>query len=153
MIMGYSYFTVLTPSMQGEIPKGSFILVKQTDPQGLKVGDNVTYMQNASATITHKIVDIYEDYGDSGARGFQTQGVNNPSPDKEIVYAKNIVGKVMFSLPRAGAVISYLGTHIYIVFIIFGLCILPPLLLRGLFVKQKRRGLMRENMPHKKMAR
>ena len=31
-ILDYSYFTVLTPSMQDEIPQGSFILVKKADP-------------------------------------------------------------------------------------------------------------------------
>ena len=54
--MGYSYFTVLTSSMQSEIPKDSFILVKQTNPKKLKIGDNITYMRNADTSITHKII-------------------------------------------------------------------------------------------------
>lgn len=134
MFMGYSYFTVLTPSMQNEIPKGSLILVKQTDPNALKIGDNVTYMRDATTSVTHKIIDIYDNYENSGSRGFQTKGVNNINPDKDIVFAKNIVGKVIFVLPKAGIAISYLSENIYIVFIIFGLFVAISFLIRLLFV-------------------
>jgi len=135
MFMGYSYFTVLSPSMQDEIPKGSFILVKKTDPKELKIGDNITFMKDANNSITHKITEIYENYENSGATAFQTKGVNNANPDKDIVYEANIVGKVVFVIPGAGAAISSLRENIYIVFIIFGLCILLSFLLRGLFGK------------------
>ena len=133
--MGYSYFTVLTPSMQDEIPKGSFILVKKTEPQELNTGDNITFMKDANTSVTHKITNIYENYENSGAKGFQTKGVNNADPDKDIVYEANIVGKVIFVIPGMGAAISYLKTNIYIIFIIFGLCILLSFLLRLLFGK------------------
>ena len=135
MFLGYSYFTVLTPSMQDEIPKGSFILVKETDPRELNIGDNITFMKDANTSVTHKIADIYENYENSGARGFQTKGVNNVNPDRDIVYESNIVGKVILVIPAAGAVISYLRAHIYIVFIIFGLCVILSFLLRGLFTR------------------
>jgi len=133
MFMGYSYFTVLTPSMQNEIPKGSFILVKETKSQDLNIGDNITFMKDANNSVTHKIVDIYENYENSGARGFQTKGVNNLNPDKNIVYEANVIGKVILVLPAVGAAISYIRANIYIVFIFFGLCILLSFLLRGLF--------------------
>lgn len=135
MFMGFSYFIVLTPSMQSEIPKGSFILVHQTNSQELKIGDNITFMRDANTSITHKIVDIYENYENSGARGFQTKGVNNAAPDSDIVYEANVVGKVIFHIPGVGAVISSLKANIYIVFIIFGLCVILSFLLRGLFAK------------------
>ena len=138
MFMGYSYFTVLTSSMQDEIPRGSFILVRETDPQELNAGDNITYMRDASTTVTHKIIDIYENYQNSGARGFQTKGVNNINPDKDIVYEANVVGKVILVLPRVGAIISSLKENIYIVFIIFGLCVALSFLLRRLFVESSK---------------
>ena len=132
-IMGYSYFTVLTSSMQKEIPKGSLILVRQVEPQKLEVGNNITFMRDASTSVTHKIVGIYENYQGSGGRGFQTQGVNNANPDREIVYENNVVGKVLFGVPMAGAVLSGLAANIYIVFIVFGLCLILSFSLRGLF--------------------
>jgi signal peptidase len=135
MFMGYSYFTVLTSSMQDEIPKGSLILVRQTNPQEFEIGDNITFMRDAATSVTHKIIDIYENYQDSGARGFQTKGVNNTNPDKEIVYEANVVGRVILVLPGVGAVIASLKANIYVVFIIFGLCIALSFFIRRLFVQ------------------
>ena|GEM_PF-5209383 len=136
-IMGFSYFTVLTSSMQDEIPRGSFILVDHTDPRELKIGDDITYMRDAETSITHKIINIYENYDNSGERGFQTKGVNNADPDKDIVYEANVVGKVVFHVPAVGAIIESLKENIYIVFIIFGLFIGFSFLIRLLFVKPK----------------
>ena len=132
-IFGYTYFTVVSRSMQDEIPKGAFILVKKTDD--LKVGDNITFMRDLSTSVTHKIVGIYEDYNKSGARGYQTMGVNNANPDTDITFESNVVGKVIFVLPYAGACFGYLKTHIHIVLIIFGLSIIFSFSIRGLFVK------------------
>ena len=140
-IFNYSYFTVVSPSMQDEIPQGSFILVKSIDPQKLKVGDNITYMADRSTSVTHKIVGIYENYDSSGALGFQTKGVNNTNPDQDIVYEASIVGKVVFVLPVFGTVLSHLSENVFLVFIIFGLCVLLSFFLRGVFTKSAKRNL------------
>ena len=119
----YAFFTVLTSSMHDEIPKGSLILTHKVDPQDLKAGDNITFMRDWRTSVTHKIMNIYENYQNDGARGFRTKGVNNASPDEEIVHEDYIVGKVVLSIPAIGAAMSYLGENIYIVLIIFGLCL------------------------------
>ena len=137
-ILGYSYFTVLTSSMQNEIPKNSFILVKQIHPNELVVGDNITYMRDYTTSVTHKIIEIIENYDGSKKRGFRTQGTNNANPDKEIVPAANVVGKVVYSVPNVGAFIIYLETNLHLVYIIFGLCMIFSFSIRGLLVKQKR---------------
>jgi len=145
MFLGYSYFNVVSPSMQDELPVGSFILVKKIAPQDLKIGDNITFMKDSHTSVTHKINDIYENYNESGALGFQTKGVNNAEPDKDVVYESNIVGKVIFNVPRAGAVISYLRSNIYIIFIIFGIFIAVSFLLRWLFTQTEKNGKIGEN--------
>ena len=137
-LFGFSYFTVLTPSMQSEIPKGSFILVKETDPRQLEVGDNITFLKENNTTVTHKIMSIYDDYQGSGSRGFETKGVNNANPDKDIVHESNIVGKVVFSLPGLGAAIAALRSNILIMVIIFGLCVILSFLLRAIFGKRSK---------------
>lgn len=120
-IFGYSYFTVLTRSMQDEIPKGSLVITKKTDPDELEVGDTITFFKNATTTVTHKIADIYEDYNSSGARGFQTKGVNNSNPDTDIVLAVNVVGKVVFSMPKAGAILAALRDNLVLAFLALAL--------------------------------
>ena len=134
---GYSYFTVLTGSMQKEIPRGSFVLTHQTDAEELKVGDTITFMKDASTTVTHKIVKIHENYDSQGARGFQTQGTNNAQPDREIVDASNVVGKVVFSIPGLGAGLSALSENLLFCFFFLGLLMVLSFVLQ-LFFKIRR---------------
>jgi signal peptidase I len=124
VILGYSCYTVLTTSMEGEIPKDAFILVHEVDPQKLEIGDNITYAREQSPTVTHQIVNIYENYSGIGVRGFRTQGVNRESPDNEIVHEDKVLGKVVLVLPKLGAVISFLNKNIFLVFAAYGLCII-----------------------------
>jgi len=138
VIMGWSYYTVLSGSMQDEIPKNSLILVKHTDPGSLMVGDNITFMSDHNKSVTHKIVEIYENYEDSGGRGFKTQGTNNPRPDDDIVYEVNVVGKVMLALPEAGALMRSFVTNVHLVYITIGLCLIFSFLIRGIFSKKPR---------------
>jgi len=111
---------VLSNSMYGEIPKGSLIVVRQTDPQSLKVGDNITYKRDRTTTVTHKIVEIHENYSDSGARGFRTMGINNTGPDTGIVYADSIIGVVSCCIPGLGSVLAYIADNIGIICILLG---------------------------------
>ncbi len=105
--MGHSAFVVKTSSMESVYPKGSFILTKYTDPNTLQVGDDITFMSSQTSTITHRIISIYEQYADTNARGFETQGVMNAEPDKNIVLASNVVGKVIFCSPFIGTLIAF----------------------------------------------
>jgi len=111
-VLGFSAMTVLTGSMQKEIPKGSLVVTRQVDPSTLQVGDNITYMRDPETSVTHQIVGIYENYDNSGIRGFQTQGVNNLAPDKDIVKASNVVGKVIFHSKSMGDFINYIKKNI-----------------------------------------
>ena len=122
--------------MQPEIPKGSLILVHHTDPLALENGDNITFMRNWRTAITHKIVDIHENYQGSGSRGFQTQGTNNTNPDREVVLEENVVGKVKLVIPHVGTVLSRLGDNIYIIYIILGASIALSLTVN--YIKKKK---------------
>ena len=110
-IFGFSVFRVLSESMQRDIPKGALVFVRETDPKELKVGDDITFLVDEKTTYTHRIIGIYNDYENSGQMGFETQGVENPTPDKDIVYAKNIIGKVVWQLPFFGQVVEWMKTN------------------------------------------
>ena len=128
----YSFFTVLTGSMQNEIPKGSLILVDKTELQELATGDNITFMRDRRNAVTHKIVEIFDDYLESGSRGFQTKGTNNTNPDREIVIEENIIGKVVFVIPRVGTALSWLGDNIHIILIMLGVLVVITLTMHSL---------------------
>lgn len=96
MIAGYSAANVLTSSMEDVYPKGSLIITKQVDAKDLQIGDDITFMVSEESSITHRIIEIIEDYQETGERAFKTQGTMNAKPDKDMVAAANVVGKVIF---------------------------------------------------------
>jgi len=131
-ILGYSYFTVISGSMEDEIPEGSLIFVKETDTGNLKVGDNITFIRGQYDPVTHQIADIIESHDVGGSRGFITKGVNNESPDRDPVYEADVIGKVTLVLPRLGTALYYLSENIVIMFVLLGLFTVISFFIRGM---------------------
>jgi signal peptidase len=119
-LFGYSGFTVLSGSMQREIPKGSLVITRTAEPETIKIGDDITYIRSDNVTITHRVVDIIENYNNEGQMVFQTQGLENPEPDPDYVYPGNIVGVVKLSIPELGFALNYISENIGLVFILLG---------------------------------
>jgi len=143
---GYSFFAVLSNSMYDEIPKGSLIVVRQTDPQSLKVGDTITYKRDRTTTVTHRVIEIHENYNDSGARGFITMGIHNTTPDTGIVYADSIIGVVSWCIPGLGSVLAYIADNIVIMCILSGGIAAAVFVVKRVLLRRKKQsghGLMR----------
>lgn len=121
-LAGFTGMLVLTESMQSEIPKGSLVIAKATEPKMLQIGDDITYMANQTTTITHRIVGIIENYENTGQRAFQTQGIMNAQPDKKPVPAANVVGKVVFHNAVLGTIAGFIGE--YWLFLLFVLAVM-----------------------------
>ena len=128
-ICGYSFMTVLTSSMQDEIPQGSLVINKQVDVDTLEVGDDITYLTGVDTTITHKIVDIVTD--DDGNLYFQTQGIMNEYTDPQLVSSDNVVGIVIFHNLLLGKIVTCVRKYIFLV-------ILFIVVLTGLYVALKK---------------
>lgn len=107
VIGGYSAFLVLTGSMEDVIPKGSLVITKSVDPSELKVGDDITYMVSENTTVTHRIIDIEEEYLNTGERAFYTQGTMNTEPDRNPAAAVNVVGKVVYHNKTLGTIVNF----------------------------------------------
>jgi signal peptidase len=115
-IGGYRFFNVISRSMDGMIDKGSMIIVKEASAGSLSVGDVITYYENLDATtpITHQIVEIVT--GENGQDSYITKGTNNQVADPYLVNADMILGRVVFSMPIAGSVLSFIDTNLYYIF-------------------------------------
>ncbi len=109
--MGFSALRVLTGSMEREIPQGSLIVTRSVDPETLEIGDDITYLSGVNNTVTHRIVDIMENYAGTGQRAFTTQGIMNDSPDSEPVPAANVVGKVIFHNLTLGKLLYFIRQY------------------------------------------
>ncbi len=80
--LGFRIFRVQTGSMIPKYQIGDVILVKETEPDKIKIGDDVTYEGEKGSMkgmlVTHRVIDIEEV---DGKRVFHTQGIANNSED------------------------------------------------------------------------
>jgi signal peptidase len=136
-VLGYSVVRVLTASMQEELPKDSLVVTQEVDPTTLKVGDDITFLKDPNTTVTHRIVSIQESYAHTGERGFETQGIMNATPDKEIVAAQNVVGKVVFHNLLMGQIVGFIREHVLWIAFFAALGIALVACLRIVFTKEE----------------
>lgn len=113
-VFGYSFYYVLTESMEPEIMAGDMILCKTTDYEDLQVGDVITYTGETGELrgkiITHKIVEIKDDV-------FTTQGVANDIPDPPI-RSSQILSRYVTTIPFAGKLFSVINSKYGFIFLI-----------------------------------
>ena len=96
---GYSFFRVITGSMEPEISVGTLILTQNVDIHTLEVGDVISFRSKSpdmlGKIITHRVVGIV--YGESGRLLLQTKGDANLSMDGYYVDSDNFVGKLIWA--------------------------------------------------------
>lgn len=103
---GYRSFVVLSGSMVPAIAPGSLIVVRPAT--AYQVGDIVTRTTSDPAvTITHRIIEVTDV---SGERRFRTQGDANLTADAEWVPEGSLLGRVQWTIPALGKVVSYAKT-------------------------------------------
>ena len=87
---GYTFLSVLTDSMEPLIKEADLIVVKKVDPNSIKVGDVISFLDPSSPTdsvLTHRVISIYEK---DGVRYAITAGDNNANTDyqRDVASAK-----------------------------------------------------------------
>lgn len=95
-IGGFRVFNVVTTSMVPEYVVGDVVVVKDVDPDTLKLGDDITYLGKEDSfknrVVTHRLIRIEET---TVGKRFHTQGIANPAEDPPIT-ADQIYGKVVY---------------------------------------------------------
>ena len=133
-LFGLMPYTVLSGSMEPAYHVGSLVYVVKVDPDSLKVDNDITYFMNESTVVTHRIIEILPDEDDPSVLRFRTQGIANNHADGTPVHEKNVIGKVVFTIPFLGYFANFVqnppGMYIAIAFcvILFVLVFLPDLL-------------------------
>lgn len=100
----YKVLTVLSGSMEPSIKIGSVVAVK---PSGdYKIGEVITFgpYSKIKAPITHRIYDIKVVEGNPI---YITKGDANNAPDTREISKKDVVGKVLFSVPLVGYAVNF----------------------------------------------
>lgn len=106
-LFGFQIFGVLTGSMEPAYPTGSLIYVKEVDPSELKVRDVITFNMSG-VTATHRIIEVVPDENNPSIMRYRTKGDANDEPDQGLVDQYNVIGKVIFSIPKMGYFTQYI---------------------------------------------
>lgn len=118
-LLGLQAFTVLSGSMEPNYHVGSIIYVKKVEPTTLQAGDVISFMLNENTVATHRIVEVVPDEEDPTVLRFRTKGDNNAIEDSNLVHYKNVLGKVVGTIPYLGYVSDFVqhppGTYIVVV--------------------------------------
>lgn len=132
-LLGWKQMSVLTGSMEPEIPVGSMVYVEPVEPESLAEGDVVTFVQADGDTLTHRVVKNRTVEGT-----LVTKGDANEEEDMDPVPYERVVGKVGLTLPNAGEVLGYISSDVGKVYMLaFGACGVMLVILGGRMRKAK----------------
>ena len=136
-LLGLRPFAVLSGSMEPEYHVGSLVYVKKTAAADIRVGDVITFMMDENTVVTHRVTEIVPDESDADTLRFRTKGDGNDTEDGNLVHYKNVLGRVVFTLPYMGYVSNFIqkppGMYIAtaVVVLIFFAAFLPDALSTG----------------------
>lgn len=99
---GSTALTVMTSSMEPDLPPGTLVVVRPTSVEDIAPGDIVTYqLESGKATlVTHRVTE--QRLTADGEFIFVTQGDANPGPDPGFIREVQIRGTVWYALPYVG---------------------------------------------------
>lgn len=119
-VFGYSVLNIVSGSMEDEIPSGSYILVKKTDPGEIEKGDVICFYSTDPKIYglpnTHRVVE--EPIVTENGIEFVTKGDANPINDKQTAKGDRIVGVYVKRLDGLTAFSDSLGQGTLVIVII-----------------------------------
>ena len=122
----YNAYVVLTGSMIPEIMPKDVVITKQRDAKELEVNDIITFVSSdprlSNIIVTHRIKNKYYD-STTGKYTFQTKGDNNNVEDFSLAQEQNIIGEVIYKIPKLGYIQELLATKGGLIIIILIPCL------------------------------
>ncbi len=118
-VFGTTPMVVLSGSMSGDaedhIESGDLVFINKADPDKLKVGDIIAFM-DGSTTVTHRIIRVEK--AADGSPQWITKGDANNTEDARPVTQDRLVGKYSFRLAGLGNLAMFLQRPIGMLVII-----------------------------------
>ena len=109
-VFGYQMFTVTSGSMEPNYPVGSLIYTRPVVATELKEGDVISFMNNETTVVTHRIEEVVSEVDATGETvlKFRTKGDANAVSDSRLVHYKNVIGTPTVVIPKLGYLAYYL---------------------------------------------
>lgn len=122
----YNAYVVLTGSMVPEIMPNDVVLTKKREPKDLEVGDIITFVSSdkrlSNIIVTHRVRNKYYD-STTGKYTFETKGDANNTADFALAEEANIIGEVIFKIPKLGYIQELLASKGGLILIILIPCL------------------------------
>jgi signal peptidase len=142
----YKIFVVQSGSMAPAIKMGSLVIVKPANDY--KIGEVITFgpYSKTKAPTTHRIYDIKVV---NGQPVYITKGDANNAPDTREITKRDILGKVLFSIPYLGYAVAFAKKPLGFVLIV----IVPAVIIiideiKNIYkeIKKKKEPAVKENL-------
>ncbi|WP_254864744.1 signal peptidase I [Halovivax gelatinilyticus] len=126
LVGGDAAFFVTSGSMSPSIDSGDVLIVSESSPADVEVGDVVTVQTGDEPNpgyVTHRVVDVEVV---DGEYYFQIQGDANPEPDPGYATADDVVGTSHLQIPYVGSLLVFArsGIGIAVLVVLPGLALL-----------------------------
>ena len=122
----YNAYVVLTGSMEPEIMTKDVVLTKKREAKDLERGDIITFLSSdkrlSNIIVTHRIVEKYYD-SVTNKYTFKTKGDANNTVDLALAEDHNIIGEVIFKIPKLGYIQEILASKGGLIIIILIPCL------------------------------
>lgn len=107
-IAGATPYTILTGSMEPDLPPGTLVVIRPIEADEVEVGSVITYQLSSgeAAVATHRVIAV--GHSAKGGRVWTTQGDANEAPDPRPVEPVQLKGELWYSVPLLGHVNTWL---------------------------------------------
>lgn len=147
-VFGYSVMNIVSGSMEEEIPKGSYILIKKVSPEEIEKDDIICFYSTDPKIYgmpnTHRVVEE-PIVTDSGIE-FITKGDANPINDTETAKGDRLIGVYVKNLDGLTAFANALSGNIFIIVILcLQICIITMAVYAFALVKKNKSDTNSDN--------
>ena len=98
--LGVQPTVIYSGSMRPALDVGDIVIISEVPIDEIKEGDIIQY-RTENIPIVHRVYDV------SGTNVFLTKGDDNDKPDSDSILAEQIMGKVIFTIPKIGWISIY----------------------------------------------
>lgn len=120
--LNMNVYIVTSQSMSPKLNEGDIVVVRKGyDNNSYKVGNIITFVRHDGEIITHRIERIVKS---ELRNSYVTKGDNNDQEDEEIVTYDMIIGRVVYTMPKLGILVSLLKNKLF-----FSACIVVLILI------------------------
>ena len=145
----FAAYIIVSQSMIPNIEINDAIVTFRADPARINTYDIITFLSKEIDTkgtpITHRVVGIVN--LENGEKAYRTKGDNNDVVDNALIREDEVIGKVLFKIPKLGYIRSFLiaspGKYI-IFFVIFFLFVYDGFRFASYLYKKRRKGFVIE---------